>query len=41
MRSAGEVVAQIRREGEYTDWYICGPRSQMADRIATALAKQG
>lgn len=40
-RSAGEVVAQIRGEGEYTDWYMSGPRGQVADWIAASLAPHG
>ena len=37
MRSAGEVVAQIGKEGEYTDWYMSGPRCHRP-RGALALA---
>jgi len=40
-RSAAEVVAQIRNEGEYTDWTMSGTRGQVADWIAADLAKQG
>jgi hypothetical protein len=41
MRSAGEVVAQIRKEGEYTDWYMSGPSGEVAGWIAAALARHG
>lgn len=40
-RSAGDVVAQIRGEGEYTDWYMSGPHGQVADWIAEKLAGHG
>jgi hypothetical protein len=41
MRSAGEVVAQIRKEGEYTDWTMSGPSGDVVDWIAAALARHG
>ena len=41
MRSAGEVVAQVRGKGDYTDWYLSGPRSQVADWIAMSLGQHG
>jgi hypothetical protein len=41
MRSAGEVVAQIRKKGEYTDWTMSGPSGHVAGWIAAALARHG
>ena len=41
MRSAGDVVTQVRGEGEYTDWYMSGPRGHVADWIAEAFGQHG
>ena len=40
-RSAGGLVAQLRREGCYLDWYMCGKAGSLDQEIATILAGAG
>ncbi|API60157.1 hypothetical protein BSL82_13305 [Tardibacter chloracetimidivorans] len=40
-RAAGEMVAWIREEGDYIDWYCSGVGGQVASWIETALAEEG
>ena len=40
-RSAGGLVAQLRREGCYLDWYMCGEIGSVDQDIAAILAGVG
>jgi hypothetical protein len=40
-RAAGGIIADIIEEGDYMDWYCCGPYSQVSDTIAEAMAQKG
>ena len=40
-RAAGDLVAAIRREGDYLDWYGGGDTGVVTDEIATAMAAEG
>jgi hypothetical protein len=40
-RAAGGLIAAVRREGCYLDWYCCGPDGVVSKRIADALATEG
>jgi hypothetical protein len=40
-RSAGDLVAAIRGEGMYMDWYCCGPSGTVSEEIRIALASEG
>lgn len=41
LRAAGGMVAWIREEGDYIDWYCSGESGRVAPWIETALAKEG
>ncbi|MCJ2188599.1 hypothetical protein [Novosphingobium beihaiensis] len=41
LRGAGEMVAWIREEGNYLDWYCSGPSGHVALWIEQALAQEG
>ncbi|MCB2050420.1 MAG: hypothetical protein KDE63_03225 [Novosphingobium sp.] len=41
LRKAGEVIAWIREEGDYLDWYCCGPQAQVAPWIEETLKAEG
>ncbi|WP_210180609.1 hypothetical protein, partial [Bradyrhizobium jicamae] len=37
----GALIARLRGEGDYMDWYCCGPYATVSDFIARTLKKQG
>jgi hypothetical protein len=39
-RAAGEMVAWIREEGDYIDWYCSGESGRVASWIEAALASE-
>jgi hypothetical protein len=40
-RSAGDLIAAVRGEGDYLEWYCCGQDGIVTDRIRTAMAGEG
>jgi len=40
-RSAGSIVAELRGEGDYMDWYLTGNEGIVFDVIAADLEKLG
>ena len=40
-RSAGSIVAELRGEGDYQDWYLTGNEGVIADIISADLEKLG
>jgi len=40
-RAAGDLIAAVRGEGSYLDWYCCGPDGIVSKRIAAALVVEG
>ena len=40
-RSAGGLIAEIRDDGDYMDWYCSGPYAEVSHRLACALRKEG
>lgn len=40
-RQAGELVAWVREEGNYREWYCSGPPGQVAPWISAAMAAEG
>jgi hypothetical protein len=40
-RRAGALIADIRDNGDYMDWYCCGPTSFVSDEIRYALGREG
>lgn len=40
-RAAGDLIAAIRGEGNYMDWYCSGPDGVISDQIATAMKAEG
>ncbi|PIW26880.1 MAG: hypothetical protein COW30_12940 [Rhodospirillales bacterium CG15_BIG_FIL_POST_REV_8_21_14_020_66_15] len=40
-RAAGDMIAAIRGQGTYMDWYCCGPSGTVSDEIAAAMALEG
>lgn len=40
-RAAGDLVAAVRRSGDYCDWYMSGPAGTVRDDIKAALDREG
>jgi hypothetical protein len=40
-RAAGSLIARLRGDGDYMDWYCCGPVASVSDFIRRSLKKQG
>ena len=40
-RAAGDLIAAIRGQGNYMDWYFSEPYATVSDEIARALASEG
>jgi len=40
-RAAGDLIAAIRGDGDYMDWYCSGPDSTVSAEIEKALAAEG
>lgn len=40
-RAAGDLVAAIRGEGDYMDWYCCAPYPNLTEQIVNALKAEG
>lgn len=40
-RAAGDLIAAIRGEGDYMDWYCSGPYPEITDEIRRSLKKEG
>lgn len=40
-RAAGGLIARLRGEGDYMDWYCCGPSGTVSELIGHTLRKYG
>lgn len=40
-RAAGDLIAALRKSGDYMDWYCCGEYAQVAEWISEAMAARG
>lgn len=40
-RAAGDLVASLRGEGMYMDWYCSGPYATVAEWISEAMVREG
>lgn len=40
-RGAGDLVAALRGDGDYIDWYCCGREGTVSKRVAFGLAGEG
>ena len=40
-RAAGGLIARVRRQGDYMDWYCCGPYAEVDDEFRRIMRKEG
>lgn len=40
-RAAGDLIAAIRGQGDYLDWYCSGPYATVTQEISDAMAAEG
>jgi hypothetical protein len=40
-RAAGDLIAAVRGEGDYVDWYCSGECEQVSERVADGMAREG
>jgi hypothetical protein len=40
-RYAGGLIADLRGEGDYMDWYCCAPNASITDEIRRTFKKEG
>lgn len=40
-RAAGDMIAAIRGDGDYMDWYCCAPSAVVSEEISSTMAAYG
>lgn len=40
-RDAGDLIAEIRGEGDYLDWYCCAEAGTVSKLVSQAMEKEG